>query len=132
MREVDFLTISQALEEIKLPDCQLVVGIAKGGVVPASLVAYKMGCDLKIVHFNYRNEENIPQHSAPLLVNKITLPENISSILLVDDVAISGKTLASAKELFKNYKVTTMVLRGKADYVLFPELTTCVQWPWKP
>lgn len=131
MRKISFPKISKALENLKLPDCQLVVGIAEGGTVPAALVASRLGCDLKIVKFNYRNAKHIPRHPAPLLLSKVSLPENIKTLLLVDDVAISGKTINAAKKLFKNHKVTTLVFRGNADYVLFPRVSTCVRWPWK-
>ena len=132
MIDISFRAISDAVENVKLSGYDLVVGIADGGVVAAALVAYKIGCDLKIVKFNYRNNDNIPQHPEPVLLSTFTLPANIKSILLVDDVAISGKTLnALKKKLFKNQRVATLVFRGKADFVLFPEITTCVRWPWK-
>ena len=131
MVDIGFQAISKALENVKLTGYDLVVGIADGGVVAAALVAYKIGCDLRIVKFNYRNNDNIPQHPEPVLLSSFSLPANIKSILLVDDVAISGKTLNAAKKLFKNQRVTSLVFRGKADFVLFPEITTCVRWPWK-
>lgn len=131
MTEISFSAICKALEEMPLPDCELVVGIAEGGIVPASLVANKIGCDLRIVKFNYRNQANLPQYPQPRLLSSISLPKNIRSILLVDDVAISGKTLQAAKSLFNQKKLTTLVFRGQADYVLFPKLNNCVKWPWK-
>lgn len=132
MTDISFRAISDALGNVKLSGYDLVVGIADGGIIPATLVAYKIGCDLKIAKFNYRNNDNIPQHHEPILLSTFTLPANIKNILLVDDVAISGKTLnAAKKKLFKNQRVATLVFRGKADFVLFPEITTCVKWPWK-
>jgi hypoxanthine phosphoribosyltransferase len=132
MTDINFREISDALRNVELNGYDLVVGIADGGIIPATLVAYKIGCDLRIVKFNYRNNDNIPQHPDPVLLSTFTLPANIKSILLVDDVAISGKTLnALKKKLFKNQQVATLVFRGKADFVLFPEITTCVRWPWK-
>lgn len=131
MKEISFKQIFKALANIELPDCELVVGIAEGGVVPAALVARRIGCGLRVIRFNYRNEKNIPQHKQPMLIGKVNLPVNIKNILLVDDVAITGKTLNAAKELFKKQQVKTMVFRGRADYVLFPRITNCVTWPWK-
>jgi hypothetical protein len=128
--KISFSQIHQTLENAELPDCELVVGIADSGLILAILVAYKIGCDIKIINFDYRNESNIPQHSEPLLLNSISLPANVNNILIVDDVAVSGKTLNAAKKLFKDKKITTMVFVGQADYVLFPQITTCVDWPW--
>lgn len=131
MTDLSFQTIFQALENAQLPDCRLVVGIADGGTIPAALVAARIGRDLKIVKFNYRNAENIPQHTEPVLLSPTKLPEDSESILLVDDVSMSGKTLKAAKKLFNGQKIATMVFKGQADFVLFPEISDCVKWPWK-
>jgi hypoxanthine phosphoribosyltransferase len=130
MTEVSFPAILKALNNLQLADCEVVVGIGKGGIVPASLVACKLGCELKIIRFNYRNRDNVPQHSRPRLLNNTRLPKGASRILIVDDVSVSGKTLDEAKTLFKNCRVKTMAFTGKADYVLFPEISGCVKWPW--
>jgi hypothetical protein len=37
-----------------------------------------------------------------------------------------------AREQLKGYDVKTLAMKGKADYVLFPEIKDCVKWPWKP
>jgi hypothetical protein len=39
--------------------------------------------------------------------------------------------MAAVLPLLAGHEVTTLVMKGKADYVLFPEVRTCVQWPWK-
>ncbi|MEM8970289.1 MAG: hypothetical protein AAGE93_27990, partial [Bacteroidota bacterium] len=52
-------------------------------------------------------------------------------ILLVDDVSVTGKTLKTVKAELAEYRVTTFVLKGKADLVVFPDIGTCVDWPWK-
>jgi len=48
----------------------------------------------------------------------------------VDDVSVTGKTLEKAKEVLGENKILTLVLKGRADLVLFPELEHCVKWPW--
>ncbi len=114
-----------------MPAVDLVLGIATGGTVPASLLAHQLGCELLIVHVNYRDESNAPRYPEPVLFTSPPLPEGRRRILLVDDVSVSGKTMAVAGALLSGHEVTTLVLKGKADYVLFPEVKTCVQWPWK-
>lgn len=131
MKELNFQAITERLKEISLPPFEVVVGIADGGIVLASLIAYKLGCDLRMVRFNYRGKDNIPQHPEPVLLSETDLHEiKNANVLLVDDVSISGKTLESAKKLLNSCNIKTMVLRGRADYVLFPELDECVKWPW--
>lgn len=130
MVDLSFKEFSERFKKVKLPEVDLVVGIARGGIVPASLAAYVLGSELKIVCINYRDDNNSPQRSEPALLKEF---EGIASknILLVDDVSVSGKTVDFAKNLLEGNNVITMVMKGKGDIVLFPEIRECVNWPWK-
>jgi uncharacterized protein len=130
---ISLTTISRVLKNYPLPKVDLVLGIGRGGVVPASLVAYELGIDLLIVQINYRDDDNIPQREKPSILEEfeLLLPRG-SKILIVDDVSVTGKTLGTIKDKLHGYEVTTLVLKGKADHVLFPEIKTCVEWPWNP
>lgn len=128
---LDFEIISQALKKFNLPTVDYVVGIAQGGVVPASLIAHQMDVPLRLMTINYRAADNTPQRAAPeLLVGLPSLPSD-ARILLVDDVSVTGKTLSLAQTLLEPREVITFALKGKADLVLFPEIASCVNWPWK-
>lgn len=132
MVPISFREISKRLREINLPETDLVIGIGSGGVVPASLAAFHLGAELQVITLNYRDENNNPRYGEPVVLN---LPADLSlegkRILLVDDVSVSGKTLNAALELLKNFNVKTLTMKGKADFVLFPEVKDCVKWPWK-
>lgn len=132
MVPLSFKAISERLKETKLPEFDLVIGIGTGGIVPASLLAFHLNAELSVVVLNYRDENNSPRYDDPRV---ISLPEDLKQpgrkILLVDDVSVSGKTLQKAREMLGGFDVTTLTMKGKADYVLFPEIKECVQWPWK-
>lgn len=132
MVPISFQEITERLRNAGLPETDLVIGIGTGGVVPAAIAAFHLNADLRIVTLNYRDEKNTPQHESPVLLN---LPPDLElegkRILLVDDVSVSGKTLNAALALLKGYNVKTLTMKGKADYVLFPEVKDCVMWPWK-
>lgn len=129
---LSFKEISAAFRRFPLPETDLVVGIGRGGVVPASLAAHQLGCELQIVRVNYRDDDNHPVRFQPEFLQDFSLGlAEGKRILLVDDVSVSGKTLAIVKEKLSAYSVTTFVMKGKADYVLFPDIKTCVHWPWK-
>jgi hypoxanthine phosphoribosyltransferase len=129
--ELDFLTITSRMNQITLPAVEHVVGIATGGIVPASLLAYRLGCSMSLIRINYRAEDNSPQRPSPQVLAPFAIPAGVKRILLVDDVSVSGQTLEAAKELLKGYEVTSFVLKGKADLVVLPEIKECVIWPWK-
>ena len=133
MVHLSFKDISRRLREQELPFFDLVIGIGTGGVVPASLVAYQLNCELIIITLNYRDEQNTPQHEEPVIIKGLPSGLDLSDkqILLVDDVSVSGKTMNQALKALDLPNIQTLAMKGKADHVLFPEIKDCVKWPWK-
>ena len=132
MTELNFADISDRLKQLILPPTDLVIGVGRGGIVPAAMVAHQLGCEMQVVQVNYRDDENTPRYDLPRILSALTLPHSQSlRLLIVDDVSVSGKTLDVVKQLFSAHSITTLVCKGKADYVLYPEIRECVHWPWK-
>lgn len=129
--QLTFIEIARRLKQIDLPEVDMVVGIATGGIVPASLAAYKLERPLTLLHINYRAEDNTPQRDAPYLLKPSTVQPPPKRILLVDDVSVTGQTFNLARRLLPDHHVITLAFKGTADYVLFPEIKSCVQWPWR-
>ncbi|MBW7885892.1 MAG: hypothetical protein H3C34_25330 [Caldilineaceae bacterium] len=128
---LDMVEISRRLKAVALPEVDLVVGVATGGIVPASLAAYRLERPLAVMAINFRAPNNSPQHQAPVLQSHFVRPAAGTRVLLVDDVSVSGQTLELAKRQLEGCQVTTLVLKGTGDLVLFPEVGACVFWPWK-
>lgn len=116
---------------MQLPETDVVVGIGSGGIVPASIVAFHLGAELQVMTLNYRDEKNNPRHEGPVVLQKIQGNLQGKRILLVDDVSVSGKTMNTALKQLEGLNVKTLAMKGKADFVLFPEIKECVKWPWK-
>ena len=128
---LSFDTISRRLHDLSIPEVDVVVGIAEGGTVPAALLAHQLNKPLALVTLNYRAPDNTPQRPAPELLSDVPDLPAASRLLLVDEAGVSGATLEAARALFPDHPVTTLVLKGKGDVVAFPEVRTCVAWPWK-
>ena len=110
-----------------------VVGIASGGVVPAALVAQRLGVGMKVIALNYRDEANEPRRSEPLLLSAVPDLGDWRRILLVDDVYVSGRSWQAARaHLPKEVEVLPFVLKGKVEFALIRDVEGCVEWPWKP
>ena len=132
MIDLSFEDISNKLREFSFPDPDLVVGIAKGGVVPASLIAHQLQCPLQLITIHYRDLHNAPFYESPQLIQDFNEGKPVGQhVLLVDDVSVSGQTMDLAKSLLEGNVITTFTLKGKADLVLYPEITSCINWPWK-
>ena len=131
MVPLSFREISERLKKTELPEIDLVIGIGSGGIVPAGFVAFHLNAELLVMSINYRDEQNNPRHEDPVLLHKPEMDLAGKRILLVDDVSVSGKTMNAALQQLAGYNVKTLAMKGKADYVLFPEIKDCVKWPWK-
>jgi uncharacterized protein len=128
---LDFATISRALKGFPFPEVDHVVGIATGGIVPASLIAHQINRPLSLIEINYRARDNSPRYPRPVLLSWQPLPVGGQRILLVDEVSVTGKTMEFARTFLTEHEVITFALKGKADYVLFPEIASCLNWLWK-
>ncbi|MGM0621142.1 MAG: phosphoribosyltransferase [Bacteroidota bacterium] len=132
MVPLSFREISERLKQTELPETDLVIGIGSGGIVPAGVVAFHLSAELRVMVLNYRDEKNNPRYSEPQVLEKPGGELEGKRILLVDDVSVSGKTMQTALHQLKGLNVKTLAMKGKADFVLFPEIKDCVKWPWKP
>lgn len=131
MIEISYEEVSTALNRLPLKDIDHVVAIARGGLIPASIVAYNLNVSLSTIHINYRDDSNSPRFDRPKLLAPIEISSKFRNILLVDDVVVSGKTMLAAKKELGDFNVRTMAMLGQADYIVFPEIKNCVKWPWK-
>jgi uncharacterized protein len=130
---LSFTDITARLAAWKFPaDIDGVVGIATGGVVPAALVAQRLGLEMKVIALNYRDEANEPRFTEPKLLSSVPVLGPWRRVLLVDDVYVSGKSWRTARAaLPAEIDVLPFVMKGKVDFALIRDVDGCVQWPWK-
>lgn len=130
MKEKSFEDITNKLKLFKPEeDFDLVVAVAHGGIVPGYLIAGHLKLPIEFVWINFRDEHNNPQRKSPAIVKPIEFDATGKNILLVDDRSNTGVTLEFAKTILKDAAlVKTMVINGRADYVLFDE--DCFGMPW--
>ncbi len=132
MVTLSFKQITKRLKTIKFPEFDIVIGIGSGGVPAATMVAYHLNTELEVITLNYRDEQNNPRYESPKVLQKPDWDLEGKRILVVDDVSVSGKTMDAALKQLPGLNVKTCAMKGKADFVLFPEIKDCVKWPWKP
>lgn len=88
-----------------IPD--VIIGIAKGGVIPATLIAYHLNIPtfktIQIKSYNLENKKSDTIFSSGTLSLFDEL-NKYQNILIVDDLVDSGKTLQSFKQLYEYLK----------------------------
>ena len=108
----------------------LIVAIANGGIVPAGILAQRIGgVEVRLLRINLRDEWQQPRYDAPRLLAPIDFEFAGKRILLVDDRIKSGSTVRLARELLSEAAVVrTFAVNGEADYALYNE--PCFKFPW--
>ena len=107
-----------------------VVGIARGGVVLAALVAQRLGIGLKVIAFNDRDEANAPRFEAPKWLSSGPKLGTWRCVLRVDDGAVSGQRWPVAQAWWPAaVEGDPLVLKGKTDGALVRDVEGCVQGP---
>jgi uncharacterized protein len=126
--------LDELMEKIreKLSDraFDLVVGVARGGVLPAYLASRWLDLPLETIHLNLRDDKHRPVRDIPLLLKPVDFVYEGKRILLCDDVSNSGATLKMAADCLPGARIRSLVISGKADISLFGPHDRCIFWPW--
>jgi len=118
------------LEWIHGEQFEAIVAVANGGIMPAAILHEESGLPMSVVQINYRDHENKPRYPDARLLQDGPAPFPGKKVLIVDDVARTGRTLARAREFLSESTVKTFLINGEADFSLYrtPE---CLRMPWK-
>ena len=113
----------------------VVVGIERGGVVLATIIASRLGSALQTIRASFYDDSKPAKkkHDTPKVDGSLPDLKGLR-VLIVDDVSNTGKTLAAVKELVLSggaAKVSTFVYAGKADFSCRP-FERCLVFPWQP
>ena len=79
--------ISRCIEQFRTTRFDTILGLARGGMIPATLMSYKLNCNnLQQLGVRTRDVESIQYYGNPILTGKV---------LVVDDINDSGLTFSS-------------------------------------
>ena len=123
--------VQQRIKDLRFAESfDLIVAVARGGIIPAVMLQFVMGCDLEWIWLNFRDDDQKPNRERPELVKPLAFDPTGKSILLVDDRSRTGSTLNRAKEYLAGAKlIRTLVVNGEADYKLYDD--DCFYFPWR-
>ncbi len=104
---------------------KIIIAVARGGLIPAGAMSYALGvklCDAVNIEFYTDIHETLPD---PVLLAPLLDTDSIkgTQVLVVDDVADSGRTLAMAIELLQHHGADTRsaVIYAKSSSVVEPD-----------
>ena len=127
--------LATTLEREFMPD--IIVGIARGGLIPAVRLSHLLGDRLlRMIHMKFYKGVDLRRERPEILADVGELPPKV---LIVDDVADTGATLELALERVKErgareVKIATLACkprsRVKPDYYVF-ETDKWIVFPWE-
>lgn len=104
---------------------EIIIAVARGGLIPAGALSYSMGVKLSDainVEFYTDVHETLPD---PVLLEPLLDTASIAGkqLLVVDDVADSGRTLELVLKLLESHGATvkSAVIYGKSRSVISPD-----------
>ncbi|MDF1569954.1 MAG: phosphoribosyltransferase [Spirochaetaceae bacterium] len=132
-KEDQIITLDEMMKAIRIKvsgNFDLVVGIERGGVLPAYLASRWLDVPMETLRISFRDDAHRPLSEEPALLKGVTFKARGMKILLADDVGNTGATLRRAAMELEGAQVTTMVISGSADISLFGPHDRCIRWPW--
>ena len=128
--EKSFEEILQRFREIEFHETfDMIVAIANGGIIPATILNQRLNIDIQLLKINLRDPDQKPKYDRPKLVSPIDFEYKSKKILLVEDRIKTGATVQFAIDLLHDAgQIKTFAVNGKADYSLYNE--PCFRFPW--
>jgi xanthine phosphoribosyltransferase len=125
-----FEEIMQRFCEIEFHETfDMVIAIANGGIIPATILNQRLQTELQLLKINLRDPFQQPKYDTPQLLSPIDFDYKNKTILLVEDRVKTGASLQFAVQLLQGAKeIKTFAVNGKADYSLYDEV--CFRFPW--
>ena len=134
----DFATLSRHLAELLEPfHPQLILGIARAGLFPATALACSLRCELFPIRLTRRLNDEIV-HDQP--VWKVPVPQDVDGkiVAVVDEIADTGQTLAMAGDNARSLGAVQVITASLVSHSWadpFPQVTALttdefIIFPW--
>ena len=94
--------IVDLLEQRVRTDYDFIVGVGRGGLIPATMLAYKL--KKKVISFGINTYEDMVQSSKYAIYQPIPIPTKNSKILVVDDICDTGNTFNIMRDIYGSEK----------------------------
>jgi uncharacterized protein len=89
------------VEQLALEKVDVVIGIARGGLIPATAVAAALRCEMFPIRLTRRMHDKVV-HSTPVVLLDVAIQvANRKCAVVIDEIADTGQTLTRAVQLVK-------------------------------
>lgn len=96
--------IVDLLEQRVSKDIDYIVGVGRGGLIPATMLAYKL--KKKVLSFGLSTYEDMEQGDKFVIYQKLPSSTKPLKFLVVDDICDTGNTVNIIRETYKEHPYT--------------------------
>lgn len=121
--------IDQVVSRYEYRNIERIVGISRGGNIPATVLSHRLNVPLTILVWSTRDTEEYDTEKILSLVNT-----DLSTTLFVDDICDSGETIRQIKKYIPESRWVTLVSKQHELVEYSPILTKSKDWvifPWE-
>ena len=101
-------------------DYDYIVGIGRGGLIPATMLAYKL--NKKVLILGVSTYNNTTQTDKHYIYQPVNLPDAASKFLVVDDICDTGNTFKIFKEIYCNtihkFEYASLFAKDKSSHMV--------------
>jgi hypoxanthine phosphoribosyltransferase len=94
--------IVDLLEQRVDKDYDFIIGVGRGGLIPATMLAYKL--NKKVMSIGIKTYDDMTQSDSYSLYQPLNVPDNKTKALVVDDICDSGNTFNIINQLYGDNK----------------------------
>lgn len=104
------------VEKLAAENVDVVIGIARGGLMPATLIASALRCEMFPIRLTRRMNDVIVHSSPACLLDVAIQVANRKCAAVVDDISDTGQTLAIAAQLVRRRGVPKIITACLASH----------------
>lgn len=102
-------------------DYDFIIGVGRGGLIPATMLAYKL--KKKVIAFGINTYENMIQTDTYDIYQHITIPAKKSKVLVVDDICDTGNTFNIIRDVYSKedhlqFEFASLFVRDKKSHLV--------------
>jgi uncharacterized protein len=93
--------VRSLVEQLAQEKVDVVIGIARGGLIPATAIATALRCEMFPIRLTRRMHDEVVHHTPVVLLDVAIQVANRKCAVIVDEIADTGQTLTRAVQLVR-------------------------------